>query len=197
MQKYLNKIKYPKIGPTILKRISRQTGWLPEFNLNCQKFTLMKLRNLFLLVFLGFFNKGKAQDISVNQFDKRGIAVIDSFMSAIMHNQADENAAAQAAMPYIHRSEYDNSSQHLKQDRMDFSFKKAWQNVKFYKWYAQLTRVQKQSLTAIGFGNTAETGIVYKVWVAKRVGAEGLPAPVGVFFPSNGGDPKIYSYGSF
>lgn len=138
----------------------------------------------------------KAQDIPLEQFDKAGIEVLNKFMKAIMDNQADEMAAAKAALPYIHKSEYDASGSNLLKDRLDFSFKKAWQNAKFYKNPIVVTRIQKQSLTAIGFKATAEAGTAYKVWIAKNDGVSGLPAPLNIFFPADGSAPKLYYYGS-
>lgn len=136
------------------------------------------------------------QDIPLNKFDKRGIEVINNFMQALMDNQTDEQAAAKAAMPYIHASEYDNSGTNLKRDRLDFSFKKAWQNAKFYQLPVSVTRIQKQNLTAIGFGPTAQAGISYKVWIAKKAGVNGMPAPLNVFFPADGSAPTLHYYGS-
>ncbi len=158
----------------------------------------MKRLSFILLACMGIFSQfsATAQDIPLKQFDKRGIAVIDSFMTALMNHQDNEMAAASAALPFIHRSEYDNTGTNLKRDRLDFSFKKAWQNAKFYKWYVQPTMVQKQNLTAIGFGETAEAGTAYKVWIAKKDGVGGLPAPLNVFFPADGSEPKLYYYGS-
>ena len=136
------------------------------------------------------------QDIPVNKFDQKGIDVINSFMKALADNPGDEMAAAKAALPFIHNSEYDNKGTNLKRDRLDYSFKKAWQNAKFYTIPVKATRVQKQNLTAIGFGNTAQAGTAYKVWIAKKDGVAGLPAPLNVFFPSDGTAPKLYYYGS-
>jgi len=141
-------------------------------------------------------NTIKAQDVPLDQFDKRGIEVLNKFMDALNANAADENAAAVAAIPYIHKSEYDNTGTALKKDRMDFSFKKAWQNAKFYEAPIKVTRVQKQNLTGIGFQATAQLGVAYKVWVGKKAGVAGLPAPLNIFFPADGTDPKVYYYGS-
>ena len=158
----------------------------------------MKTLFSFLLVCAGVLVQGpaNAQDIKVEDFDKAGIEVLNTFMKAILNNQEDEMAAAKAALPVIHKSEYDDSGTNLKKYRLDFSFKKAWQNAKFYKSPVLITRVQKQNLTAIGFGATAEKGTAYKVWIAKNEGVAGLPAPLNVFFPANGGAPKVYYYGS-
>ena len=117
-------------------------------------------------------------------------------MKAILDNQTDEKAAAKAALPFIHKSEYDDTGVNLKKDRLDFSFKKAWQNARFYKTPVVITRVQKQNLTAIGFGATAEKGTEYNWCFAKNDGVAGLPAPLNIFFPANGAAPKIYYYGS-
>ncbi len=136
------------------------------------------------------------QDIPVNKFDKRGIKVINNFMKALMDNQDDEQAAATAALPFIHRSEYDNNGTNLKRDRLDFSFKKAWQNAGNYQVPVKVTRVQQQNISAIGFGETAQAGTVFKVWIAKKDGVGGVPAPLSVFFPDNGSAPTLNGYGS-
>ncbi len=147
-----------------------------------------------MAIFMQYHSYG--QDIPVNKFDKRGIEVINNFMQALLDNSSDEMAVAKAAMPYIHASEYDNSGTNLKRDRLDYSFKKAWQNAKFYKVPVSVTRIQRQNLTAIGFGATAQKGISYKVWIAKKAGVNGMPAPLNVFFPADGSGPTLNYYGS-
>lgn len=137
-----------------------------------------------------------AQDIQLADFDKRGIEVVNKFMDAINANATDITAAAKAALPFIHNSEYDASGAALKRDRMDFSFKKAWQNAKFYESPVKVTRIQKQSLTAIGFGATAQAGTSYKVFIGKKAGVAGMPAPLNVFLPADGSEPKVHYYGS-
>ena len=136
------------------------------------------------------------QDIPLNKFDQRGIEVINSFMTALVDNQTDEMAAAKSALSFIHGSEYDNSGANLKRYRLDFSFKKAWQNAKFYKLPVSVTRIQRQNLTAIGFGATAQAGTGFKAWIAKKDGVAGMPAPLNIFFPSDGSAPKLNYYGS-
>jgi len=161
----------------------------------------MKLKSLFYKAAMVLFmtttvNNVKAQDIPLAQFDKNAIEVVQKFMDAINANPTDENAAATAAMPFIHNSEYDNSGSALKKDRMDFSFKKAWQNAKFYETPIKVTRIQKQGLTGIGFGATAQLGSSYKVFLAKKSGVAGMPAAVHVFIPQDGSAPKVHYYGS-
>ena len=136
------------------------------------------------------------QDIPLNKFDNRGIELINNFMNALMNNSGDEMAAAKAALPFIHASEYDKSGTNLKRDRLDFSFKKAWQNAKFYNVPVTVTRIQRQNLTAIGFGATAQAGTSYKVWIAKRATGIGMPAPLNLFFPADDSAPTLHYYGS-
>jgi hypothetical protein len=136
------------------------------------------------------------QDEPIESLNKSATDAVTNFMKALNSNASDEMAAAKAALPYIHKSEYDKSGSNLKQDRLDYSFKKAWQNAKFYQNPVKITRVQKQSVTAIGFGNTAQKGTCYKVFIAKKEGGTGLPAPLNVFIPEDGTDAKIYYYGS-
>jgi len=158
----------------------------------------MKTFNFFAAAIIGISISAniQAQDIQLADFDKRGIEVVNKFMDAINANAADQAAAAKAAMPFIHNSEYDNTGTALKRDRMDFSFKKAWQNAKFYESPVKVTRIQKQSLTAIGFGATAQAGTSYKVFIGKKAGVAGMPAPLNVFIPADGSDPKVHYYGS-
>ncbi len=147
--------------------------------------------NLIMLLFcLNIFG----QDISIKDFDQRGIKAINDFMTAL--NAGTKEEAAKNAIKFIHKSEYDNTGAALKQDRMNYSFKKAWENAKFYQTPVKVTRVQKQALTAIGFGNTAEKGTSYKVWISKKEGVAGLPAPLNVFFPADGSTPTLHYYGS-
>jgi hypothetical protein len=151
---------------------------------------------LLIIFYLLSVSFGLKQDEPVDSFDKSAIEAVNNFMTALNSNASDEMAAAKAALPFIHKSEYDKSGTTLKQDRLDYSFKKAWQNAKFYQTPVKITRIQKQSITAIGFGATAQKGTCYKVFIAKKEGGAGLPAPLNVFIPEDGSGPKIYYYGS-
>ena len=155
-----------------------------------------KLATLLLIFSLAISSGSFSQDIKPSRFDKRGITAIEGFMRAILDNAQDIGAAAGAAMPYIHPSEFSSDGKGLLPDRMNFSFRKAWQNARFYEMPVRVTRVQRQQLTGIGFGPTAEAGVSYKVWIAKSPGINGMPAPLSVFFPADGSDPRLHGYGS-
>ncbi len=129
-----------------------------------------------------------------DELDERGKIVLQKFIDILLDPNFD--AAAEKALQVIHKSDFNNSGEALKSDRLQFSFKKAWQNAKFYQNPIKITRVQKTSLSGIGFKDTAENGTSYKVWVGKKKGVNGMPAPIYVFFPAGGGEPKIHDYGS-
>jgi hypothetical protein len=129
-----------------------------------------------------------------DELDERGKLVLQKFIDILL--EPDFNIAAEKALQVIHKSDFNNSGEALKSDRLQFSFKKAWQNAKFYQNPIKITRVQKTNLSGIGFKDTAENGTSYKVWVGKKKGANGMPALIYVFFPAGGGEPKIHDYGS-
>jgi hypothetical protein len=154
--------------------------------------------NVFFALTLGLLltisQKTVAQDMDIAQFDQRGVVCLQNFINSLL--ETDFNVAAQKAMQQIHKSDYAKDGSSLKQDRLNFSFKKAWQNAKFYANPIKITRVQKTSLSGIGFKETAQAGTSYKVWIGKKQGVNGMPAPIYVFFPADGGEPKVHDYGS-
>ena len=148
---------------------------------------------LFTLVFC-FSQNANAQNMDVSKFDARGAVCLQNFVNSLL--EPDFDAAATKAMEQIHRSDFTKDGAGLKSDRMQFSFKKAWQNVKFYQNPIKITRVQKTNLSGIGFQQTAQQGTSYKVWIGKKKGVSGMPAPIYVFFPNDGSEPKVHDYGS-
>lgn len=173
----------------------------PFFYLQNQLFMTYLKKNITNSIFiftlcnlLSLSQSAVAQDIDISQFDQRGVVCLQNFVNSLL--DADFNTAAKKAMQQIHKSDYAKDGTSLKQDRLNFSFKKAWQNAKFYENPIKITRVQKTNLTGIGFKETAQAGTSYKVWIGKKQGVSGLPAPIYVFFPADGGEPKLHDYGS-
>jgi hypothetical protein len=77
-------------------------------------------------------------------------------------------------------------------DVKDYSLKKDYQNVKFYKVPAVITRVVFVQDDYDGYGPTLIQGSRYKIWIAKKDGVAGLPAPIPLIKPKSGA-PKIVS----
>lgn len=126
--------------------------------------------------------------------DPVAVKLVDDFMDAL--RIADEDASAKATLPLVHKSLLNPAKDDLSQDLRRFSFKKAHDNAKFYAAPVKVTRVRKTGITAIGFKQTAEAGSVVDYFVAKKDGVNGMPAPVRIFFPKDGGAPKIAYMGS-
>lgn len=126
--------------------------------------------------------------------DPRAVTLLNDFLKALLIE--DFNQSAKAVMPFVHKSLLNNNGDNLTQDLLNFSFKKAHSNAKFYTNPVNITRIRETSTTAIGFGNTAEAGKVVDYFIGKKSGVAGMPAPVKVFFPANGGAPKISYMGS-
>ena len=131
-----------------------------------------------------------------SQKDERAVKLLNDFLKALVDNKDDMDAAVIAALPMLQKSLKDDRGKDVTRDLRNFSFKKAWQNAGLYARPVQITRVRMTSISAVGFGKTAEKGKVADYFVAKAEGQPGLPAPVKIFFPEGNGDPKIFYVGS-
>ncbi|MFO0666688.1 MAG: hypothetical protein U0174_22245 [Polyangiaceae bacterium] len=129
--------------------------------------------------------------------DPRAASLLSDFLAALQRNAGDMNAAARAAAPYLHKSLLNPADPNdVNDDLKRFSFKKAWQNAHFYANPVNITRVRRSNVTAIGHGGTGEAGTVVDYFVGKLNAQQGMPAPVAIFFPKDGGPPKISYVGS-
>ncbi|MDQ6963274.1 MAG: hypothetical protein Q9M28_12235 [Mariprofundaceae bacterium] len=122
--------------------------------------------------------------------------LLNSFMEKLLI--ADFDQSAKQVMPYVHPSNYDATGTALDRDLLNFSFKKAHQNAKFYAHPVKITRSQALKTTNIGHPSrgTYQKGTEMKYWVAKKQGVNGMPAPLVVFFPADGAAPSISYMGS-
>ncbi|MFO0580329.1 MAG: hypothetical protein U1A78_40670 [Polyangia bacterium] len=128
--------------------------------------------------------------------DARAEKLLNDFLAALSSNPDNLDAAIKAALPYLHKSLLSPDGSSVSADLRNFSFKKAWGNAKFYAQPVKITRIRRTGTSAIGFQQTAEKGKVSDYFVAKKDGASGMPAPVKIFFPADGGEPKISYVGS-
>ncbi|TFH40387.1 MAG: hypothetical protein E4G96_07610 [Chrysiogenales bacterium] len=78
----------------------------------------------------------------------------------------------------------------ISNDVLPYSLKKDYQNAKFYKVPAVITRVVLVENDYDGYGATLIQGDRYKIWIAKRDGVAGMPAPIPILKPKKG-PPKI------
>lgn len=149
------------------------------------------MKKLITLLFCLNFFFGISQN---QEIDKRAETLLNDFMKALLIEDFD--ASSKACLKYVHKSLINKTGDNLTKDLLDFSFKKAHSNAKFYASPVVISRVRKNKVTAIGFKETGEKGEEYSYFINKKAGVNGMPAPVNIFFPADGSAPKISYMGS-
>ncbi len=144
--------------------------------------------------FLSFTQMPVQTKVIMDQKDSIAHTLLNDFMTALLIE--DFNESAQAVLPLVHQSLQNKTHTALTRDLMDFSFKKAHSNAKFYQVPVEITEVRATNVTGIGFKETAQLGEERKYWIAKKAGINGMPAPINIFFPADGSQPKINYMGS-
>lgn len=71
----------------------------------------------------------------------------------------------------------------LRRDVPQFSLKKDYNNIKFYASPVEITRVNKSNTNGDGYGESAISGVRYKIWIGKNKGVNGMPAPISIVVP--------------
>ena len=156
----------------------------------------MKRRQFAQLVSLaciGLMNS-KAQAIETIDPDPAAVNLCSQLLESLQIG--DYDARIKAVLPLVHASLRNRQGTDLDRNVKEFSFKKASGAAKLYGPPAQVTEVHKGRESTIGFRETAERGRTDKYFVAKLDPANGRPAPLHVFWPSNGGKPSIVNMGS-
>ena len=155
------------------------------------------LRALVLILSCGALTWSARAEAQVAPPDERGMDKIKQFMDITLSTPDMEEAGKKlVAAKVVHSSKLDkNDNRKLNPDSLRFAYKKAFGNVKFYDQVA--TRTVLTGTTAVGFGPTAQKGKLFKYFIRKKEGVNGMPAPIQVFYPEDGSDPVVYDFGSF
>ena len=138
----------------------------------------------------------KYTQVSDTMSDKRrenAIYMLNEFLSILQNNNF--NQAAKQSVPLMHRSLLTSSQKDLDEDTKRFSFKKAFTNAKNYNFPIAVTRIDKLKTTEIGHKKSYDTGVEYKIWIAKKE-SKGYAAPIVLFFKNGSDNPKISYVGS-
>jgi hypothetical protein len=155
----------------------------------------MKRIGVVTIMFLAFFlfsglaNAGQ-KDIPLDQVPKDVIAVLNKYLKILTTSASLDECAQKVAK--IAGGHMVSQNGMISGDVKDFSLKKDFQNAKFYKVPAVITRVVLMEDDYDGFGPTLFQGNRYKIWIAKKDGVAGMPAPIPVIKPKKGA-PKIVS----
>lgn len=120
--------------------------------------------------------------------DAAAVEALNKLMTALLIEDTEQSV--KESVKYLHKSLLNKAGDDVSADLRRFGFKKAHDNAKLYGSPVKVQRVRATGATSIGFKETAEKGKVFDYLIEKKDG-KGLPAPVKIFFPEAGGDPKI------
>jgi hypothetical protein len=137
-------------------------------------------------------------DIPVGKLPKEVRDVLVRYIQ-ILRTSSDLDACATAFATIAGGSLVNEDGQTLRNNVKPYSLKKDFGNVKFYADPIRITRVNVSRSNGSGFGPSAIAGTVYKIWIDKRAGAGGVPAPISIMVPENHPTiktPKIINIGS-
>lgn len=126
--------------------------------------------------------------------DPKGVKLCSDLLAAL--TMSDEKERLKAVLPLLHRSLLTPDGKGLDPMVRDFSYKKAVTGAPLYKQPADIHEVHKGREQTVGFGETAERGRVDRYFVKKKEGQPGRPASLHVFWPNEGGAPKLTNIGS-
>jgi hypothetical protein len=148
------------------------------------------MRKLVIFLLLAFTSIAGAIEKSAP--DPKGQKLVADLLAALAN--PDDGARLAAVVPLLHKSLLTDDGKDLRSTVKDFSYKKASQNVGLYS--ADIDYVVKGNTMTVGFKASAEKGRDDKYFVKKKPGVAGMPAPIHVFWPDGGGEPKILDLGS-
>ena len=154
--------------------------------------------SLLLLITSVLWSQSKRDDIPVAKLPKEVRAVLDQYVQAL--NAPDLDSCAVLFLPIAGGGLVNEDGTALGRDLLDFSLKKDFNNIKFYTQPAKITRVNVRKSNGDGYGASAIAGKIYKVWLAKKPGVSGMPAPVSIMVPEGHETirtPKVIGIGSF
>ncbi|MBN1182013.1 MAG: hypothetical protein JXB49_06980 [Bacteroidales bacterium] len=137
-------------------------------------------------------------DIPVGDLPADVKAVLDKYVEIL--NSATLDACAENVLEVAGGSMINPEGTALRSGKKEYSLKKDFENIKFYKQPVEITRVNKTFTNGDGYGASALKGDVYKIWIAKKDPSQGRPAPVTIVKPQQHPTitkPKVTNIGSF
>ncbi len=147
-----------------------------------------------MLMAAGMLSSNHASAITKIEPDQKAVQLLNEFVRAL--SIIDDGERLKAVLPLVHKSLKNSNGSDLDGNVKPYSYKKAYQNVKFYKYPVEIYEVHQGNVTTVGYGPTAERGRTDKYFINKKEGVAGRPAPLNVFWPDGGEDPTIIYMGS-
>ena len=155
----------------------------------------MKNRALILFTAIGLmfsFIPGHAErkDINPSELPADVMDVLKQYCT-VLSTSPDIETCAKKLAPIAGGHLLDSQGK-ISRDVFEFSLKKDFQNIKFYQVPPVITRIQRETDDYDGYESTLIQGTRYKIWIAKKEGVAGMPAPVPIIKPAKG-SPKVVS----
>ena len=164
---------------------------------------MIKNNLLICLLFSLLFNisaQSKLNDIPVQELPSNVKMVVQEYIHILKNANSLEDCAKKmikvAGGGLINES---TSYVTLRNSIKPYSLKKDFNNIKFYAQPIIITRVNVSKNRTSGYGESAIKGTIYKVWIGKKEGVNGMPAPISILVPQNHKiikSPKIIGIGS-
>lgn len=150
---------------------------------------------IFLVFAISVFSSiyPQRKDIPVEEVPSAVIKVLNQYLKILSESPTLEDCAKNI-YPYLGGGLLSSDGQKVSSDTIQFSLKKDYNNVKFYTVPAEITRIQLNKNSYDGFEKTYIEGDIYKIWISKKEGIAGMPAPIPVIVPKNDSEhPKVIS----
>ncbi|MCC5946479.1 MAG: hypothetical protein JJT94_16225 [Bernardetiaceae bacterium] len=162
----------------------------------------MKKQFLTILVFfaclLSVVAQGRQNDISPAQLPSEVKTVLGQYLG-ILQQSANLDECAERFSAIAGGSLVNEDGISLRSRVKPYALKKDFENIKFYRNPIRITRVNVSHSNGMGFGPSAIRGKVYKIWIDKKEGVGGMPAPISIMVPEGHAQittPKVVNIGS-
>jgi hypothetical protein len=162
------------------------------------------MRNLFLGLFFtltaiaSIQAQSRRNDIPVKQLPDEVKEVLIEYVN-ILRNAEDLDDCAEKVIVVMGGGLVNEDGESLRSSVKPFSLKKDFNNIKFYADPIKITRVNLGKTNGTGYGASAIKGKKYKIWIGKKKGVNGMPAPITIVVPEDHEfvkKPKVVGIGS-
>jgi hypothetical protein len=156
----------------------------------------MKYLAFFLMIAINInsFSQSVKNDIAINELPGDVKNTLDEYVK-ILSESKNINECGDKFLEIAGGNLLNIDGTELYGDLKSFSLKRDFNDIKYYKIPAVITRISLETDTYFGFEKTLIEGDAYKIWIGKKPGVAGMPAPITIIKPKEG-KPKVVVIGS-
>ncbi len=150
-----------------------------------------------LFIYSSVLAQSKLNDIPVSQLPESVHNVLNQYFEILRSEKLE--VCANKFVSIAGGGLLGSSPDKLRSDVPQFSLKKDFNNAKFYAYPLRITRVNKRYTNGDGYGETLLKGFEYKIWIDKKKGVNGMPAPISIIVPEGNDSfksPRVIGIGS-